>query len=71
MKSIYGKTGKYYILIPKSKDEISLDRLIETMNIIIEKHKEFIRGMEKAKIAFNNFCKIMGKYAIKDLRLKE
>ena len=58
---------KYYVLIPKSKDEISLDRLVETMNIIVGKHKEYTKGMRKAKVAFNNFCKVMGKYAIRDL----
>jgi len=58
---------KYYVLIPKSKDEISLDRLVETMNIIVGKYKEYTKGMRKAKVAFNNFCKVMGKYAIRDL----
>jgi len=62
---------KYYVLIPKSKDEISLERLVENMNIIVEKHKEYTKGIRKAKVAFDNFCKVMGKYAIKDLRLKE
>jgi len=51
----------------------TLDRreLEETMKIIIRKNKEYIRQLRKAKIAINNFCEIMGKYAIENLRVKE
>jgi hypothetical protein len=57
--------NKYYILISKSKEEMGFLRLIETMNIIVEKHKEFTEGMRKAKVAFNNFRKVMGKCAMR------
>jgi len=60
----------YYILIPKTKEEDYLDRLSEATKIIIKKNKEYIEQLRKARVAFNNFTKIIGKYAIKDLGLK-
>lgn len=65
------KSVKYYILIPKTKEEDYLDRNYEGTKIIIEKNKELVKQLIKASVAFNNFTKIMGKYAIKNLRLKE
>ena len=62
---------KYYILIPKTKEEDCSDRISGAIKIIIEKNKGYIKQLRKARIAFNNFCKVMDKYAIKGLKVKE
>jgi len=52
-------------------EKIDDKTLTETMSIIIEKNREYIKQLRKAKVAINNFCKVIGKYAIKDLKAKE
>jgi len=47
-------------------EKIDDKTLTETMSIIIEKNREYIKQLRKAKVAFDNFNKVMAKYMAKN-----
>lgn len=46
----------------KIDDEIVLEKLEETKNIIIKKHKEFTKRIRRVKIAMKKLYRILGEY---------